>query len=146
MWIHGRERVAGIIGRKAIHLQEEDDRKKKPELKDLWIDIGATSRAEVEAVIQLGDVATFQYEFQLLLGDRATARGFDNKMGARPRSTCSGIGSADARRPAGSRVGSAIGSKFIRHNHPRHITQALQQLAEEALGRLFVAAALHQNV
>ncbi len=82
VWVHGKERVPGIIGRKAIHLQEEDDRKKKPQLKDLWIDIGATSRAEAETVVRLGDVATFQYEFQFLMGDRATARGFDNKMGS----------------------------------------------------------------
>jgi endoglucanase len=82
VWVHGKERVPGIIGRKAIHLQEEDERKKKPEIKDLWIDVGATTRAEVEALIQLGDVVTFQYEFQTLMGDRATARGFDNKMGS----------------------------------------------------------------
>ncbi|HRF59857.1 MAG TPA: M42 family metallopeptidase [Fimbriimonadaceae bacterium] len=82
VWIHGTERVAGVIGRKAIHLLEDEERKKKPELKDLWIDIGAASRAEVEAVISLGDVVTFQYEFQMLMGDRATARGFDNKMGS----------------------------------------------------------------
>jgi endoglucanase len=81
VWVHGSQRVPGIIGRKAIHLLDDDERKKKPELKDLWIDIGASSRGEVEAVIQLGDVATFQAEFEQLMGDRATARGFDNKMG-----------------------------------------------------------------
>ncbi len=83
VWIHGKERVPGIIGRKAIHLLEEEERKKKPEIKDLWIDVGASSRKEVEeAGVSLGDVVTFQYEFQKLLGDRATARGFDNKMGS----------------------------------------------------------------
>jgi putative aminopeptidase FrvX len=82
VWIHGKEQVPGVIGRKAIHLLEEDERKKKPEIKDLWIDIGATSKSEVETVIRLGDVVTFQYEFQQLMGDRATARGFDNKMGS----------------------------------------------------------------
>jgi len=82
VWVHGKTRIPGIIGRKAIHLLEEDERKKKPELKDLWIDIGASSRAEVEAQIELGDVVTFQYEFEMLMGDRATARGFDNKMGS----------------------------------------------------------------
>lgn len=81
VWVHGKERVAGVIGRKAIHLLDEDERKKKPEMRDLWIDIGATSREEAEAVVSLGDVATFQYEFQHLMGDRVTARGFDNKMG-----------------------------------------------------------------
>ncbi|MBL8048548.1 MAG: M20/M25/M40 family metallo-hydrolase [Chthonomonas sp.] len=82
VWVHGSERVAGVIGRKAIHLLEEEERKKKPEVKDMWIDIGAATRAEAEALISLGDVATFQWEFQTLLGDRATARGFDNKMGS----------------------------------------------------------------
>ena len=82
VWVHGKERIAGVIGRTAIHLQDETERKRKPELKDLWIDIGASSRAQAEAVVDLGDVATFQYEFQTLLDGRATARGFDNKMGS----------------------------------------------------------------
>lgn len=82
VWIHGKERVCGVIGRKAIHLLEEEERKKKPEIKDLWIDVGASGREEVEKVISLGDVVTYQYEFQQLMGDRATARGFDNKMGS----------------------------------------------------------------
>ena len=81
VWVHSRERIAGAIGRKAIHLLDPDETKKKPEVKDLWIDIGASSRAEAEAVVRLGDVATYQYEFQPLLGDRAVARGFDNKAG-----------------------------------------------------------------
>ena len=82
VWVHGKERIPGVIGRKAIHLLEDEERKKKPENKDLWIDIGASSRAEAEAFVSLGDVATYQYEFQHLMGDRATARGFDNKMGS----------------------------------------------------------------
>lgn len=82
VWVHGKERVAGVIGRKAIHLLEDEERKKKPEIKDLWIDIGASSKDEAAALVSLGDVATYQYEFQMLLGDRASARGFDNKMGS----------------------------------------------------------------
>ncbi len=82
VWIHGKEQIPGVIGRKAIHLLEEDERKKKPEMKDLWIDIGASTKEEAEAVVSLGDVATYQYEFQRLMGDRAVARGFDNKMGS----------------------------------------------------------------
>ena len=82
VWVHGKERTPGIIGRKPIHLLEAEERKKKPELHDLWIDIGATSRSDAEEMVELGDVVTFQYEFQHLKGDRATARGFDNKMGS----------------------------------------------------------------
>lgn len=82
VWVHGKERVPGIIGRKAIHLLKDEERKKKPEIEDLWIDIGCTSREQVEALISLGDPVTYQYEFQMLQGDRASARGFDNKMGS----------------------------------------------------------------
>lgn len=81
VWVHGREKVAGVVGRKAIHLMDPDELQKKPQFSDLWIDIGAGSRKEAEAVVALGDVATFQYEFQPLLGDLAAARGFDNKAG-----------------------------------------------------------------
>ena len=81
VWVHGRQKVAGAIGRKAIHLLDPEETKKKPAIKELWIDIGASSREEAEAVVRLGDVATYQYEFQPLLGDRAVARGFDNKAG-----------------------------------------------------------------
>ena len=82
VWVWGSEKVPGIIGLKPIHLLEDEERKKKPELKDLWVDIGATTREEVEKVISIGDVITFQYEFEMLMGDRATARGFDDKMGS----------------------------------------------------------------
>ncbi len=82
VWLHGSKPVPGVIGRKAIHMLTDEERKKKPEIKDLWIDVGADSRSQVEEFIQLGDVITYQSEFQLLMGDRATARGFDNKMGS----------------------------------------------------------------
>ena len=83
VWVHGSSgRVPGVIGRKAIHMLDEDERKRKPELKDMWIDLGASSRGEVEAVVSLGDVVTYQSEFQQLMGDRAAARGFDNKVGS----------------------------------------------------------------
>jgi putative aminopeptidase FrvX len=81
VWVHGRKRLPGVIGRKAIHLMDPAELKQKPEFKELWIDIGATSRAQAEAVVSLGDVATFQYGFQHLMGDLATARAFDNKAG-----------------------------------------------------------------
>ena len=81
VWVHGRQRITGAIGRKAIHLLSADDLKKKPTISELWIDIGARTRAEAEEVVRPGDVATFQYAFQPLLGDRAVARGFDNKAG-----------------------------------------------------------------
>ncbi|MBA3724926.1 MAG: M42 family metallopeptidase [Armatimonadetes bacterium] len=82
VWIHGpKGRVPGVIGRKAIHLLTQDERKQKPELDDLWIDIGVSSRDDAMGLIELGDVVTYQWEFQKMAGDVVTARGFDNKMG-----------------------------------------------------------------
>ena len=82
VWVHGKERIPGVIGRKAIHLLTDEERKKKPEIDDLWIDIGVSSRDEAEKLLSLGDPVTYQTEFQMLQGDRASARGFDNKMGS----------------------------------------------------------------
>jgi putative aminopeptidase FrvX len=81
VWVHGKEQVPGVVGRKAIHLLDPEELNRKPKMNDLWIDIGASSREEAEAVVQLGDVVTYQYEFQMLMGERATARAFDNKAG-----------------------------------------------------------------
>lgn len=82
VWVHGKEKVPGVIGRKAIHLLTDEERRKRPEIHELWIDIGATKKEEAEAVVSLGDPVTYQWEFQQVLGDRAVARGFDNKMGS----------------------------------------------------------------
>jgi putative aminopeptidase FrvX len=82
VWVHGRKRVPGVVGSVAFHLQTEEDKSKRPAIKDLWIDIGATSRADAEAVVQLGDPITYEQEFHGLLGQHATARGFDNTAGA----------------------------------------------------------------
>jgi putative aminopeptidase FrvX len=82
VWIHGKDgRVGGVVGRKAIHLMDPEELKQKPALKELWIDIGASSKTEAEGVVALGDVVTYQQDFQLLQGDRAVGRGFDNKAG-----------------------------------------------------------------
>jgi endoglucanase len=81
VWVHGKERVPGVVGSRAFHLQDSAEKTERPQIKNLWIDIGATSRAEAEACVRLGDPITFQQEFHPLKGDRATARGFDNKAG-----------------------------------------------------------------
>ena len=38
--------VKGVTGKRAIHLMDEDDRKKVPEIHEIWIDIGAKSKKE----------------------------------------------------------------------------------------------------
>lgn len=74
--------IPGVIGKKAIHLIEPKDRDTVVKLKQQFIDIGCSSRGEVEQLIQIGDPVTFAVGLQKLQGDRATARAFDDKMGA----------------------------------------------------------------
>ncbi len=72
--------VYGVVGRKAIHMQEPEDRNKAPKLEHLWVDIGATSKEEALALIRLGDPGVFVQDFQLLPNNRAVSMAFDNKM------------------------------------------------------------------
>lgn len=74
--------VLGVTGKRAIHLMDEADRKKVPEIHEMWIDIGAKSKKEALARVRIGDVATFQQGFELLHGTVGVARAFDDKAGA----------------------------------------------------------------
>ncbi|HVU16448.1 MAG TPA: M42 family metallopeptidase [Candidatus Didemnitutus sp.] len=74
--------VKGVTGKRAIHLMDDADRKKVPEIHEIWIDIGAKSKAEALRRVAIGDVATYDHEFEFLHGSIGTARAFDNKVGA----------------------------------------------------------------
>ncbi len=77
-----RGAVKGVTGKRAIHLMDEGDRKKVPEIHEIWIDIGAKTKAEALKRVAIGDVATYDHEFELIHGSIGTARAFDNKVGA----------------------------------------------------------------
>ena len=74
--------IRGVLGRKAVHLLEADERDKAPKLKDMWIDIGATDKKEAESLVAIGDCVTYAASFAILRGSVAVARSFDDKMGA----------------------------------------------------------------
>ncbi len=74
--------VKGVTGKRAIHLMDEGDRKKVPEIHEIWIDIGAKSKADALRRVAIGDVGTYDHEFELIHGSVGTARAFDNKVGA----------------------------------------------------------------
>ena len=74
--------VKGVTGKRAIHLMDEEDRKKVPKKHEIWIDIGARSKNEALERVSIGDVATYDHELELIHGSIGTARAFDNKVGA----------------------------------------------------------------
>jgi tetrahedral aminopeptidase len=73
--------VPGVIGRKAIHLMDEEDRKKVPKIHELYIDIGATSKADAGKLVSIGDAGIFLQCYVELANERAVSMAFDNKMG-----------------------------------------------------------------
>jgi putative aminopeptidase FrvX len=74
--------VAGVIGKKAIHVMEPEERKKVSEIKSLWIDIGARDADEAKGMVRVGDVGVVYQDLLELPNDRIASRSLDNRMGA----------------------------------------------------------------
>ncbi|MEX2541710.1 MAG: M42 family metallopeptidase [Trueperaceae bacterium] len=74
--------IPGIIGIKAHHVTPPEEKYKVTPLQELFIDIGARSKAEVQqAGIQTGDPITYTGQFQRLANDTVTATFIDNRGG-----------------------------------------------------------------
>ncbi len=74
--------VMGVIGKKAIHLIQPDERKKASEIKSLWIDIGARDGDEAKSMVRVGDTAVLDQDLLELPNGRVASRSLDNRMGA----------------------------------------------------------------
>jgi endoglucanase len=75
--------VPGVIGKKPIHLIESEERGKATKAKDLWVDVGAASLAEVrEMGIRVGDPMVLEGGLVRLSGDRIASRAIDDRVGA----------------------------------------------------------------
>jgi putative aminopeptidase FrvX len=80
--LRGKEEdLVGVVGRKPIHLLEEEERKKVVKTEDLWIDIGAEDQEEAEELVEVGSAGVLDYDFERLQGELVAARGFDDKSG-----------------------------------------------------------------
>jgi putative aminopeptidase FrvX len=74
-------KIRGVIGRKAIHMMEKDERNKVPKLKNLWIDIGAKDKKQAESIVSIGDPVTFQLGMEELQNKLVLTKATDNKAG-----------------------------------------------------------------
>ncbi len=73
--------VLGIVGNTAIHLREKQD-DKIPEMHQLFVDIGANARAEVEERgIRPGHPAVYTDQAEELTPNRVVGRAIDNRIG-----------------------------------------------------------------
>lgn len=84
VWI-GENKIPGVIGKKPIHCEESNERKNVIELESLLVDIGASSKKEVEDLgIGVGTLVSFVLEPNLEFGpkkDKIMSPGLDDKIG-----------------------------------------------------------------
>jgi putative aminopeptidase FrvX len=80
----GREgEVLGVIGKKPIHLMKPDERDKVSKMQDLWVDVGARGREEVQKRgIRVGDPAVIDACMVRLDEELIASRSIDNRIGA----------------------------------------------------------------
>ncbi|HXV51732.1 MAG TPA: M42 family metallopeptidase [Solirubrobacterales bacterium] len=74
--------VAGVIGRKPVHLLKDEQKKMAVELTGLHIDIGAADRDEALELLRIGDPVVVRAEPMRLAGGRLVSRSLDNRLGS----------------------------------------------------------------
>ena len=74
--------VKGVTGKRAIHLMSPEERKKVPELHQMWIDIGVKTKKEAQRLVKVGDPAVYNHGMEIVRGSIANSRAFDDKSGA----------------------------------------------------------------
>jgi putative aminopeptidase FrvX len=74
--------VAGVVGKKPIHLLRDEERKKVATIPDLHIDIGARDGKQAGRMVRVGDVAVIDAAPVELPNGRLTARALDNRLGS----------------------------------------------------------------
>jgi putative aminopeptidase FrvX len=73
--------VKGVFGWPAIHVRDAA-KEEAPSLKNIFVDIGAESKKEVEAMgVHVGTVITFEADLMELNKHYLTGRALDNRMG-----------------------------------------------------------------
>lgn len=72
--------ILAVVGKKAIHVMEPEDRKNASKLEELWLDTGLEV-SEVERRIPVGTVGVLEQP-PLLLGDKLVSKAIDNRAGA----------------------------------------------------------------
>lgn len=74
--------ITGVIAHKDLHNQEPEERNKVPKIHELFIDVGAKSKEEVEKLgVTTGDPVIYSITPERLLNDRVVCRGWDNRAG-----------------------------------------------------------------
>lgn len=73
--------IKGVVGGKPIHLKERDEKEKARKYEEMWIDVGAKSREEAEALFRIGAPVVLDWDAEELLNGRIVGRGVDDRVG-----------------------------------------------------------------
>ena len=75
--------VPGVIGKKAIHLMQAEERAKSSKVSQLWVDVGVGDRDEVAGLgLRVGDPMVIAQGMVRLAGDLIASRAIDDRIGA----------------------------------------------------------------
>src|SRR4051794_33254066 len=74
--------VAGVVGRKPIHLLEDEERKKVIKIEQMYIDIGAADRDDAARLVSIGDPAVIAATPIELAHGRVASKAMDNRLGS----------------------------------------------------------------
>ena len=77
----GERRIPAVVGMKPIHLTTAEERKKVPKTKDLYLDIGCSSKEEAEKLVELGDVGVFSDDVREFGNGLLKAKAIDDRVG-----------------------------------------------------------------
>ena len=72
--------VIGAVGVKPVHLCGGDERSRLPEVKDMYLDIGADGKEAAEALVAPGDTAVFTSKWTEM-GDKLLSKAIDDRAG-----------------------------------------------------------------
>ena len=76
--IHGKEDLIGVMGSKPIHLMKADERKRPPQIKDFFIDLGLPGE-KVRELVSVGDPITREREL-IEMGNCVNSKSLDNRV------------------------------------------------------------------
>jgi len=76
--IHGKKDILGVMASKPIHVMTSEEKKKVAEIGDYFIDTGL-SKAEIEALVTIGDPITREREF-IEMGQCVNSKSLDNRL------------------------------------------------------------------
>lgn len=71
----------GVIGGKAVHQLDGDEKETLPKIADMFIDIGARNKKEAEKFVNLGDAAYFDSEYTEFGDGFVKAKALDDRAG-----------------------------------------------------------------